>query len=218
MQRLMEYLGVPSNGRVLDLACGKGRHSVELNRLGYQVVGIDLAEESIEEARKYETEELEFFVHDMRDLYWCDHFDAVVNLFTSFGYFHNSDDDQRTINSVRDALRPEGFFVLDFLNVQKVVSHLVAEEIVNRDGLRFHINRKLSGKVIIKDIRVVGDEIELNFKEEVDALTLEDFEKYFDIAGLEMRAVFGSYDLGPFDAKHSDRLILVAQKTNRWEI
>jgi len=218
VQRLMEHLDVPVGGKVLDLACGQGRHSVELHRLGYQVVGIDLAEESIEEARAHETEGLEFFVHDMRELYWSDHFDAVLNLFTSFGYFHNSEDDQRTIYSVRDALMPGGVFVLDFLNVNKVISHMVHEEVIEREGLRFTISRRLNGKVIEKDIRVMDGETELLFKEEVDALTLADFESYFAIAGLELSIVFGSYDLATFDATQSDRLIMVAKKTNGWEI
>lgn len=218
IQRLMEYLDVPAGGRVLDLACGQGRHSVELHRLGYQVVGIDLAEESIAEAQVNEADGLEFFVHDMRSLYWSDHFDAVLNLFTSFGYFHSSEDDQLTIDSVRDALRPGGVFVLDFLNVNKVVSQMVREEEFEREGLRFAITRRLTGKVIEKDIRVMDGETELFFKEEVDALSLEDFESYFAVAGLELSMVLGSYDLAPFNAEHSDRLIMVAQKTNGWEI
>ncbi|MCF8258953.1 MAG: methyltransferase domain-containing protein [Flavobacteriales bacterium] len=218
VQRIMAHLDVPAGGRVLDLACGAGRHSVELHRLGYEVVGLDLSEESIEEARRSETEGLEFFVHDMRSLYWADHFDAVLNLFTSFGYFHSREDDQRTISSVRDALRPGGVFVLDFLNVRKVVSQMVGDEELEREGLRFVISRRLRGSVIEKDIRVVDGETELDFKEEVDALTLADFESYYEEAGMEIIGLFGSYDLAPYDEADSDRLIMVAQKTKGWEI
>lgn len=218
VQRLMQHLDVPQGGRVLDLACGAGRHSVELHRMGYEVIGIDLAEDSIEGARRNEAEGLEFFVHDMRHLYWDSHFDAVLNLFTSFGYFHSREDDQQTIDSVRDALRPGGVFVLDFLNVQKAVAQMVGNEEIERDGLRFIINRTVRDRVIVKDIRVHDGESELFFKEEVDALTLDDFESYFAQAGIELVSVLGNYELSPFDPETSDRLIMVAQKNNGWEI
>ncbi len=218
IQMLMSTLDVPKGGRVLDLACGAGRHSVELHGLGYEVIGIDLADESIEEARSLEREGLEFFVHDMRALYWDSYFDAVLNLFTSFGYFHSAEDDQRTINSVRDALRPGGFFVLDFLNVRKAVATMVHEEELQREGLHFHISRALRGSVIEKRIRVVDGDMEHEFVEEVDALTLEQFSAYFERAGLDLLEVFGSYGMEPFDEQTSDRLIMVTRKSSPWEI
>lgn len=216
--RIAQHIHIPEGGRVLDLACGRGRHSIELHRLGYEVVGIDLAEESIEEARKSETEGLEFFVHDMRKLYWANHFDAVFNLFTSFGYFHDPADDQQTINSVHDALRPGGHFVLDFLNVNKAIRNMIGTEVIERDGLHFTVNRRLNGPIIEKSILVNDGQTEVLFKEEVDALTLTDFQGYFAQAGLELTAVFGSYMLESFDPETSDRLIMVAKKTNGWEI
>ena len=73
------------------MACGKGRHSVHLNSLGYQVTGLDLSEESIAYAKQFENSSLHFDVHDMSTPYH-DQFDAVFNLFTSFGYFENEED------------------------------------------------------------------------------------------------------------------------------
>lgn len=196
----------------MDLACGKGRHSLRLNRAGFDVTGVDLADESIEEARKLERDGLEFFVHDMRSLYWKEYFDLVVNLFTSFGYFHSPEDDQRTISSVADALRPEGVFVLDFMNTVKVTEQLVNFEEKTVDGVHFEISRSVEEGVIVKRIHVVDDTVELDFEEQVDALRLEDFETYFEIAGLELIETFGDYNLNPFDEKNSDRLILIAKK------
>lgn len=218
IHRLMECTDIPKGGLVLDLACGAGRHSVELHGLGYRVVGIDLSEESIEEARQYETDGLEFFVHDMRSLYWVDHFDAVLNLFTSFGYFHSPEQDQRTISGVSHALRPGGVFVLDFLNVQRALACMVGEERLSREGLEFIIQRSRQGNVIEKRITVLDGDAEMVFKEEVDILTLQDFERYFEIAGLELIALYGSYDLDPFDEAVSDRLIMVTRKNAPWEI
>lgn len=216
--RLSDAIGVPRAGTVLDLACGKGRHSLELHRLGFDVVGIDLSTTSIEEARRFECEGLEFFLHDMRNLFWKEHFDAVFNLFTSFGYFHSVQDDQRTINGVADALRPKGLFVLDFLNVEKVIGNLVSEELQVIDGVSFHVTRGLVSDMIEKRITVVDGDIELLFTEQVDTLTLNSFTTYFENAGLELTDVFGSYALEPFDVTTSDRLIMVARKNGQWSI
>ncbi|MBC7524978.1 MAG: methyltransferase domain-containing protein, partial [Flavobacterium sp.] len=86
MDNLTRYLNLPEKAKVLDLACGKGRHSIYLNQLGFEVTGVDLSENSILEAKKNENESLHFNVHDMRNPFH-QKFDAIFNLFTSFGYF-----------------------------------------------------------------------------------------------------------------------------------
>ncbi|MBI1286461.1 MAG: methyltransferase domain-containing protein [Flavobacteriales bacterium] len=220
IDRLTAYLDLPRGSRALDLACGKGRHSLHLRKNGFDVVGIDLAEDSIEEARTLECDGLEFFVHDMRSLYWTKHFDLVVNLFTSFGYFHSADDDQKTISTVADALKPQGIFILDFMNVEKVIANLVDYEERTIDGVQFEISRAVEDGTIVKRIHVIdgdpensGQVVELDFEEQVDALKLQDFVAYFEAAGLELMETFGDYNLNRFDTQHSDRLILIAKKT-----
>lgn len=212
IDQLTDFLKLPRSSRALDLACGKGRHSLHLRNNGFDVIGIDLADESIEEAKQLERDGLEFFVHDMRSLYWTEYFDLVVNLFTSFGYFHNPEDDQKTITSVADSLKLEGVFVLDFMNVVKVVERLVAYEEKTVDGVRFEITRSVEDGMIVKRIHVINGEVELDFQEEVDVLGLEQFSEYFKNAGLELVEVFGDYCLNPFDEKNSDRLIMIAKK------
>jgi SAM-dependent methyltransferase len=218
MAQLMERLNIPKGARLLDLACGRGRHAFELHNMGYEVVGIDISEDSIKAAQKFETEGLEFFVHDMRKLYWAEHFDAVLNLFTSFGYFHSREDDQSTMNSVADSLTSNGLFILDFFNVHKVLVDMVSEEVRSIDGIQFMISRKLQGTVIEKSIRVLDGDTELFFKEEVDALTLPDFKVYLEQAGLQIEATYGSYALEEFDENTSERLIVIARKTHQWAI
>lgn len=209
---LVSHLQLPKGSKVLDLACGKGRHSLHLFKHGFQVIGIDLSEESIAEARLNEQEGLEFFEHDMRSLYWTDYFDLVVNLFTSFGYFHSKTDDQQTISSIADSLKPNGLFVLDFMNSVKVIGNLITYEEKTIDDIRFEITRGVEKGVIVKRIHVVDGEVELDFEEQVDALKLSDFESYFTAAGLELLSTFGDYHLNPFEPEISDRLILVAKK------
>lgn len=214
VQNLISHLDLPKSSRILDLACGKGRHSQQFHKAGFDVVGVDLASESIEEAKKLEQEGLEFFVHDMRDLYWHKHFDLVVNLFTSFGYFHNEEDDNRTIKSISDSLVTDGIFVLDFLNAVKVEQNLVASEEKEIDGVLFNLKRSVENNTIIKRIKVKDGNDEFDFEEQVDALKLSQFKRYFDANGVDVVATFGDYDLNAFNESTSDRLILIGKKKN----
>ena len=212
VDRLVKYLNPVKGSRALDLACGKGRHSKRLHNFGFEVVGVDLSDESIAEAKLSETDGLEFFAHDMRYLFWNEHFDLVANLFTSFGYFHNSEDDQKTISSVADSLKTEGRFVIDFMNAVKVEDNLVSSEVKTIDGIRFEISRKVENGIIVKRIHIIDGDVELDFEEQVDALSLNHFQEYLRVAGLEIEDTFGNYQLEPFEEKSSDRLIIVAKK------
>ena len=127
MDNLTNYLNLPKNGKILDLACGKGRHSVYLNKLGYNVTGVDLSEHSINYAKQFENDSLRFDVHNMTKPY-PETFDAVFNLFTSFGYFENDDYNLRTIEAIKTELNAYGFGVIDFMNVNYVINNLVAED------------------------------------------------------------------------------------------
>lgn len=213
IKNVLDHLCLERGAKVLDLACGKGRHSAQLKKAGYDVIGIDLSDESIAFAREnYEKEGLEFFVHDMRELYWSDHFDLVVNLFTSFGYFHDADDDQKTIMGIAESLKSDGLFVMDFMNAAKVEANLVHHEEKTIEGVKFELTRSVEDGIIKKKIHLLDGEVELDFEEKVDGLKLSSFKEYFKNAGLELIETFGDYDLQPFDETNSDRLIMICRK------
>src|SRR5690606_3293150 len=119
MDNITGYLNLPEDAKILDLACGRGRHSIYLNKLGYDVTGADLSENSIKEASKHTNDKLHFVVHDMRDT--CNEkYDAIFNLFTSFGYFESDDDNLTTLKAIHNSLTEYGFAVIDFMNVHKI--------------------------------------------------------------------------------------------------
>jgi SAM-dependent methyltransferase len=213
MDHLIELLDIPRDSRLLDLACGKGRHAVYLNKKGYDVTGIDLSPASIEDASKHENERLHFYVHDMRKLFRTNYFDVILNLFTSFGYFGSSRDDQSTINAVCKGLKEDGIFVLDFFNSRKVIATLIRSEEKTANDIVFHITREVMDGFIVKHIRFNDKGKEYHFAEKVKALSLENFRTYFAKAGLNIIDIRGSYQLEKFDADNSDRLILIAKKT-----
>lgn len=212
IQNMVGHLHLAQQSKVLDLACGSGRHAMEFVRLGMDVVGIDLSEQAISRASALANGRAEFFVHDMRQLFWDRHFNLVVNLFTSYGYFHDRDDDRKVMHSVHDALVPGGYFVMDYLNVPKVLSNLVPAERVERDGTIFNIERRVERNVVVKHIEVVDGETTTYFKEEVDLLTASDLMSLMEDAGFTVTGLFGDYALGPYHALNSDRLIILAKR------
>src|SRR6476620_2033836 len=108
IDNITRFLDLKPNADCWDLCCGKGRHSIYLNKKGYRVIGTDLSAQSITEANKNANDTLEFYSHDMRHLFRTNYFDAVFNLFTSFGYFETRHDDVNVFNAVEKALKPKG--------------------------------------------------------------------------------------------------------------
>lgn len=208
MDTLTNYLNLPEDGSILDLACGKGRHSVYLNSLGYNVTGADLSENSINYAKQFENDTLQFEVHDMCQPH-KKQFDAVFNLFTSFGYFEHEADNLNTIMAIHENLNASGFGVIDFLNSDYVINNLVDENIKTVDGIDFHLKRRLEDGYIIKDIAFSTEGEDYNFQERVRAFTLNDFETLFEQAGVHLLDVFGDYKLKQFNKKTSERLVMI---------
>ena len=208
MDNLTHYLNLPEKAKVLDLACGKGRHSIYLNQLGYEVLGADLSENSIAEANKNQNETLHFKVHDMREPFE-DKFDAIFNLFTSFGYFENEEDNLTTLKAMKESLTEYGFAVIDFMNVTQVVNNLVAEEIKTVENIDFHIKRYEKEGYIYKEIDFEDQGEKFHFTEKVKALTLKDFEELMEEAGIYLLDIFGDYKLKKFHKTESERLIMI---------
>ncbi|MBR9914481.1 MAG: class I SAM-dependent methyltransferase [Algicola sp.] len=208
MDNLTEYLNLPEHGEILDLACGKGRHSIYLNSLGYNVTGVDLSENSIAFAKQFENETLHFEVHDMCQPY-SKQFDAVFNLFTSFGYFDDETANLETIKAIKANLNDFGFGVIDFMNSDFVIDHLVVEDSKTVDDVTFHQKRRFENGYIIKDIKFNVDGEDYEFTERVKAFSLSDFETLFEKANVHLLDVFGDYKLGKFDSKTSERLVMI---------
>jgi SAM-dependent methyltransferase len=199
---------MPENGTILDLACGKGRHSIYLNKLGYRVTGVDLSEKSIGIANKSSNETLQFITHDMREPR-NETYDAVLNLFTSFGYFDAYEDNIKTLKAIKDSINEYGFGVIDFFNSDFILENLVAEETKEIDGITFNIKRFVENKKIIKEIRFEDKGESFYFTEKVSAFTLSDFEAMMEEAGIYLLDIFGDYKLRKFYKAQSERLIMI---------
>jgi len=208
MQNITSFLKLEPNTHILDLACGKGRHSVFLNSLGYKVTGADLSENSISFAKKFTNESLSFKVHDMRNSF-TNQYNAIFNLFTSFGYFENDSEDLKTLQNIKSGLTKNGVAVIDFLNVTTTEKHLVPYECKTVNNIKFHIQKKIENGFIIKHISFIIDKKPYSYFEKVKYLDLQKFEAYFKEVGLKIKHIFGNYELDAFDEATSNRLIFV---------
>jgi 2-polyprenyl-3-methyl-5-hydroxy-6-metoxy-1,4-benzoquinol methylase len=207
---LMNHLNLPAESKLLDLACGKGRHAKYLSEFGHDVLGVDLSLNSISLAQNWANERLRFQTHDMREILENEKFDVVFNLFTSFGYFDHESENKLVCDAIAQMLKPGAKVLIDFMNASKVIRDLVPSEIKLLDGITFQISRKYDGKHIYKHIDVIENDHESHFMERVQALKLSDFKTLLEDK-FEIVNTFGSYDLMPFNEENSDRLILLAQ-------
>lgn len=210
---LIQYLQPKKGSRMVDIGCGEGRFAVQFAQNGFDVTGIDLAENRIAKALEAERENLHFMVHDMRLPFYINYFDYAFNLFTSFGYFASEKDNLKAAKSFAAGLKNGGTLVVDYLNRDWVLQQLKPFEIIERDGVSFDIQKDYDGKHIIKHIRFVDAAGEAkHYTERVSAFSLQDFVQMFAQVGLSHQATFGDYKLASYDATNSPRMIMIFKK------
>ena len=212
INELLNFFQPNKEAKFWDLCCGKGRHSIYINSKGFDVTGTDLSFENIKCASQYEKDNLRFYQHDMRTPFSANYFDFVFNLFTSFGYFENKRDDLKVFSSVKNALKKDGCFVLDYLNTTKTIQSLIPFEEKKMNGITFSISKTLENNFILKQIKIDDRGKKLHFYEKVKLLNLNDFEQLGEKTGFELTNVFGDYTLAKFAPEYSERLILVYKK------
>ena len=212
IDNLVAHLQLKKESKLIDIACGKGRHATYFNKLGFDVIGVDLSENSITTAKQNENKKLQFFKHDMRKTFKANSFNVVTNLFTSFGYFEDKKDEQKAINAMAENLKSDGILIIDFMNVKKVIDHLVNSEQKLIEQIIFNISRKFKNNYIIKDISFSDNGKNYHFQEKVRAITLSDFSSFINNAGIKIIDIFGNYKLENFNATSSERLILICKK------
>ena len=206
----------PANGStMLDVACGKGRHSKALAEMGFDVTGIDLSFSSINEAKEFEDEKLHFFQHDMRLPFWINYFDYAFNFFTSFGYFKTRREHDNAIRTIAQSIKENGVFVIDFLNVHYAEDRMQKSLIKEIDGTEFHITKWHDEEHFFKQIQVIDNSaktLKHLYTERVAKFSLGDFTDMLSYQHMQIQEVFGDYQMGRYDVRKSPRLIIVAKK------
>lgn len=214
IDRLIGYLHPPAASRMLDVACGRGRHSLQLASKGYEVTGIDISPGSIAWANEQAQPNLQFFVHDMRQPFWINYFDFAFNFFTSFGYFRTLHEHEAALRTIAQALKKDGVFVIDYLNVHYAEDHFKHSFDLEHDGMNFHITKWMDETHFYKKIEVEHDSFTEPrvYTERVSKFSLGDFTEMLAYQGLQVQHVFGDYQLGPYHVRNTPRMIIVAKK------
>lgn len=214
IRRMVNHLQPPNGATMLDVACGRGRHSRSLAAMGFEVTGIDLSTDSITEALLFEQENLHFYLHDMRLPFRVNYYQFAFNFFTSFGYFKTEREHYNAIRTIAQSLRADGKLVIDFLNVHYAEDHLIHKHEEQIDGVNFFITKWFDETHFYKKVIVEDEELSepLEFMEKVAKFSLGDFNDMFSFHQLQIQEVFGNYEFGNYDVKKSPRMIMVAQK------
>jgi SAM-dependent methyltransferase len=215
IRQLIDHLNPEKGAAMIDIACGKGRHSKALADMGFDVTGIDLSAASIQEAKQEEEDQLHFFQHDMRLPFWINYFDYAFNFFTSFGYFKTRREHDNAIRTIAQSLKPGGIFVVDYLNVHHTEDQL--EKLFNTtiDDITFHITKWHTEEHFFKQIQITDTTIKAPkhlYTERVAKFTLGDFTDMLAYQRMQVQEVFGDYRLGRYDVRKSPRMIIVAKK------
>jgi len=221
IDNLVHFLQPAPGSRMVDVACGRGRHSLMLAKKGFDVTGFDICFESIDHANQFvrmdtsgEIDNLNFYQHDMRYPFWINYFDYAFNFFTSFGYFATRREHDDAMRTIATSLKPGGIFVIDYLNTHFVEDHLVHNELKNVAGTSFHIHRwddesHFYKKIVIHDVSLIIPE---EHTEKVAKFSLGDFTDMLSYQNMQVLEVFGDYNLCPYDVRKTPRLIIVAKK------
>jgi len=118
VDNIVTVLALEPGAAILDLCCGQGRHLVPLAQRGYKMTGLDLSEYLLGIARR-RAEKLgvavAFHHGDMREIPWAGRFDAVINMFTAFGYFDDEAENQKVLHAVHRALKPGGKLLMEMM-------------------------------------------------------------------------------------------------------
>lgn len=211
---VLDVAGIPRGSRILDLCCGYGRHALALAEDGYHVTGLDSSIYLIDRARElYPHENVRYVVGDMRGPYPHAPYDAIVNFFTSFGYFDHHAENEDVIRTMAGSVVPGGTVVMDFFNAERVRARLVAESMDMIDGVMITQERWIEEPFVRKRITVNNPcRAEQTFEERVWLYRSDELTTMMQGAGLDVRSVFGTYDGDPFNATESERCIIIATR------
>jgi len=214
---VVSALELQPGARVLDLCCGQGRHSVELARRGFCVTGFDLSGYLLELAQRKANEldvGVEFVRGDMREIPWADEFDAVVNLWTAFGYLESDEEDEKALRAVAGCLRTGGRALFDLWNRDRMARIFQHKDWYEHEGHILLDEREwdwLTGRMNLRRVIVApeGERRETGFA--LRTYTHPEFVGMLRRAGLEWERSHGDFE-GSEYGHDSQRMVVVARK------
>lgn len=216
---LIDLLGLEPGARVLDLACGHGRHAIRLAARAMQVTGLDLSDVFLDKAREDAQAagvKVRWIHGDMRELPFESEFDAVINLFTAFGYLEDDAEDARVVQAVAGALVPGGAVLIETIHRDNLVARFqpkMFERHVDDAVFVLHehtldlLNSRIDDRVQV----IQRGELFPERRTSVRLYTVPEFRRMFAEAGLELDAVHGNLHGEPLTLE-SHRMVVIGRK------
>jgi SAM-dependent methyltransferase len=214
---LMDETALPPHTKLLDLACGTGRHSIQLARLGYDVTGLDISPEFLKFAAERAKDaglSINWVQQDMRQIPFENAFDLIFIMFGAWGFFVEDVENYAVLERVHQALKADGHFILDFFNRDWILSHFQSVYVEEREIGYFIENRsfdyqqeRLNTEVIL----VKEDKSILTWETSIRAFILPEIENMLQQAGFNLVGVYGNLEKQAYTL-NTPRLLLHAQK------
>ena len=209
---ILDNIIIPSNAKILDAACGAGRHSLILAGQGYDVTAFDLSRNLLEIGLENSINQglsVNFLCADIRNICFKGAFDLVLNMFTSFGYFESDEENFLFFKNVKRMMKNDCYLVLDYFNASYLKKNLVKENIKTVEGKRIVEKRQVVNDFVVKDIEIKYNGQTRVFKEKVKLYCYDNLIRQFEKMGLKVFKVFGNYEGESFSELYSERLIII---------
>lgn len=229
-EKIMNLIPVQRGVKVLDVGCGYGRHSIQLAKMGYEVVGLDYSLQYIKMAKGQAKENglhnVKFLKEDMRNIPFENEFDVAISLFSSFGYFQKDSDHQQVLNKVSKSLKRGGYFLIDLQNTRKWLKKTANGNFVFSKAFVTEADDELPNGTIVHiqndfDLRKLKNTTHVSWTKNgrknegysysIQCFLPEGLKKMLESAGLKPISIFGNYDGDPY-RPNKKRLIILSRK------
>lgn len=217
---IRSVLSPAPGSKILDLCCGYGRHVNYLGKSGnFEITGLDLSDDYLEIAKKnISSPNVKFIKGDMREIPFNDHFDAIYNMFTSFGFFDSDEENEQVVQQVNKALKPEGLFLLDYENKFFFVFNDVFKKEKhweklddNKYFLFENIYDVMREREIFKAILIENGEVKMSSGYDIRLYNFPEISNMLKRSGFEILEVWGDYRKVEYSPR-SKRLIILSKK------
>lgn len=212
---ILNYTNLPKKARILDAACGAGRHSLLLAQKGFKVTAFDLSRNLLRIGKQNSTEleiDVDFICSDLRKTFFRTRFSLIMNMFTSFGYFKDDADNFAFFKNAIDFLDKDGFVVLDYLNKSNLENNLIPYSMKKMNEKTFIETRRIENSFVIKEIEIKQNGHTKTFTESVKLYENEELLTNFQNLGYIPVEIFGSYMGDEFDKEESERTIIIFRR------
>jgi len=216
IEQMISLTGISPNSKILDLCCGQGRHSLELAKRSFKVTGVDRTEKYLEKAKSKASEKnlsIEFIKDDMRNFKRANYFNAIIIMYTSFGYFEDHNENTKVLRNSFSSLRKKGLLLIDVVGKEILQRKFTESESFELDGITYIEERNVIDNWSRIENRwiMLKDNLQKEFKLSHWVYSENELKKMLSNAGFSSVKIFGDLAGGQYD-ENAERLIAIALK------